>query len=446
VAAPLVREVSGASLTIESILQGGEYTTKTRGTRQLPPAAPVGEGRYAIVRYGNVSQLVFRLRRPKHGQLADRLGLSQEASYVIAVRNPKISVEGFPDAEPDYPESVSNLFKGRRWLPVSNSGLLNYPNAQLVLISAFDEKAAEKLGVDFERSPDIDDLVSLDLPEEGLIESRFPKLADFAMQEPSPIKTGLGAGGEKGGRTASEASDSASAVAQLLAGIELPATKKKVLDHARSKQNKLKEAGPALERLEQLPRETFSTMPELQEALARETGQDRYICETDGRVFETRSAYRRHLQTSHPESAVSAADLEHAVVGVDYPADRRSLKQQAKQNEADEKTLDVIDTLPDREFRDAADLATAFQASVTGEGRRPQQAPSTKALQSTSAAALAKLLEGIDLPARAPEIRKHAEKNGADRSMLAWIESMPDRNYKDLAEVEVGFSEAKRKL
>lgn len=323
---------------------------------------------------------------------------------------------------------------------------MNHANAQLVLISALDENAAEKLGVDFEQSPDIDDLISLDLPEQGLIESRFPKLADFAMEEPPPIETGLGAGGEKGGRAASESSDSASAIAQLLSGIELPATKREILDHARSKRNTLKEPGAALDRLEQLPRETFSTMPELQQALARETGQDRYVCETDGRVFETRSAYRRHLQTSHPESAVSAADLEHALVGVSYPADRRSLREQAKRNKADKKTIEVIKALPEREFRDAADLAIAFQESVTGEGRMPRQAPSTKALQSTSAAALAKLLEGIDLPARPTELRKHAEKNGADRSMLEWIESMPDRNYEDLAEVEAGFFEAKTKV
>ncbi|HKK19272.1 MAG TPA: DUF2795 domain-containing protein [Opitutales bacterium] len=271
----LVREVCTDCGTIESILQGGKYRTKTRGTRELAPAAPVGEGRYSIVHSDDISHLVFRLQRPKDGELADKLGLRREASFVIAVRNPEVSVEGFPEAEPDYPEQIHSLFKGRRWLPVSNSGLLNYENAQLVLISALNENAAEKLGIEFKKEANLHESVDLDLPDK-----------------------------------------------------------------------------------------TFSTIPEIQKTLSEEDGVDRYGCEVCGREFETRSAYRRHFETSHPERAVSAADLEHALVGVEYPNDRQSLMEKAKENGASEKILKTIEALPDRKFRDAADLATAFQESL----------------------------------------------------------------------------------
>jgi len=45
-----------------------------------------------------------------------------------------------------------------------------------------------------------------------------------------------------------------------------------------------------------------------------------YHCEMCGAEFDTLSGYRRHMQTSHPERAPSAADLEQALSGIAYPA------------------------------------------------------------------------------------------------------------------------------
>lgn len=439
----LVRSVSSDSSTLESILKGGEYETKTKGRRHLPPAAPVGEGRYAIVKYDGTTQLVFRLKRPKSGELAETLNLRQEASFIVAVKNPDISMPGFPDDKPDYPEQLLKHFQNRRWVVALNSGLLNYEGAQLAIIAGMGDEAAKKLGVAFDQTGDLEETIDLDLPQSGLLESRFPNLTEFAERHREAIETDIGAGGEQGGRRAVEASDSASAVARLLSGLEMPADKQAILDYARKNRGELKDPEPAMNRLEKLPGGSYETMPEIQRALAEATTEAQYTCEICGRAFENASSYDRHRETAHPESAVSAADLEDATRGVSYPADPGELAEQAQQNEADPTVLETIDDLPDREFRDAADLAVGFQQSVTQKGRKPKKAPSAKALESTSAAALAQALKGVDLPTRPDALREHAADNGADDSILELLGALPDRRYHDLSEVEKGFSEAK---
>ncbi len=440
----LVRAVSGGSGEIETILKGGEYETKTRGRRHLPPAAPLGEGRYAIVNYDRTTQLAYRLKRSKSGKLSETFGLDREASFIIAVKNPGIRIKGFPEDKPGYPDALENLFKGRRWIHVANPGLLNYPDAQIALIAGFDDDAAEALGVDLdEKIGDVRSEIDLDLPEEGLLESRFPDLFEFAKRHHGKIETEFGAGGLVGGVKAARSSASASAVARLLTGIEFPADKEEVLDTARANSQRLETPEAALDRLKRLPERSFGTAAELQQALSGATAEDIHTCEICGRRFEDASTYQRHLETSHPEQAVSAADIEAALHGVSFPKDAGELAAYAEESEAGDPVIEAIRGLPDRRYRDAAEVAMSFQERITGERRKAKQAPSEKALRSTSAAALAKALSGIDLPARPSGLYKQARKNDAAASLLELVEKMPDRDYRNLAEVERGFSEAK---
>jgi len=362
-----VRAVENSSSGIEDILKGGKYDTKTRGTQHLPPAAPVGEGRYALIDTGDATQLVFRLRRPKDGELAETLGLRQEASYVVSVKNPSVKIEGFPEETPDYPDQLADLFQDRRWLPVRNSGLLNYEYAQAILISAHGKGAAEELGIELDpQSADLRSQIDLDLPEEGLLKSRFPDLAEFEKRHHGEISPGFGAGGEKGGRAAAEASDSASAVGTLLAGLEFPAGKSQVLRTARANRTRAEDADPALERLEQLPRREFADMAELQKALSEATTEDEYPCEICGKKFADLSHYRRHLNTSHPQQAVSAADLAKALSGANYPADREELADYVDQESDDDRIVEILRELPDRSYESPADVQKGFSESLSG--------------------------------------------------------------------------------
>lgn len=83
-----------------------------------------------------------------------------------------------------------------------------------------------------------------------------------------------------------------------------------------------------------------------------------FECEICGAGFEQKSRYERHMMTSHPPRAPSAADIEKALAGVSFPKRHDELVQAA--SGADENVLEILEELPDKEYRDAADVARAF--------------------------------------------------------------------------------------
>jgi hypothetical protein len=225
-----------------------------------------------------------------------------------------------------------------------------------------------------------------------------------------------------------------------MAGMRFPAAKKDVLAHAEANRDRLDDAEPAMERLEQLPRGQFEDMAGLQQAASQATGDARFECEHCDQVLDQRSRYRQHRLTAHPERAVSAADLQRAVEGVSYPAGPDALSAHARENDAGDRVVELLQALPDREYRDAAELAKAFQEAITGIDRSGEPAPSRRSAGSESAAALARALQGIDLPAGREALLEHARSQGASSALLDRIAAMPDRDYRDAAEIEKGFS------
>lgn len=63
--------------------------------------------------------------------------------------------------------------------------------------------------------------------------------------------------------------------------------------------------------------------------------------------------------------AITAADVERAIRGIDFPADRNDLIQQAKTNRANTDIIGIIENLPKNEFKSPIDVSKAF-----GEERR----------------------------------------------------------------------------
>lgn len=88
-----------------------------------------------------------------------------------------------------------------------------------------------------------------------------------------------------------------------------------------------------------------------------------FVCEICGAGFDQKSRYEQHMQTSHPRQAVSAADIEKALKGVDFPKRRGELLDAISDDEQEVRS--IVERLPDREYRDAAEVARAF-----GELRR----------------------------------------------------------------------------
>ena len=141
--------------------------------REGDAARPVGAGKYVIVRHQKHTEIAYVLEIPdKPGEAQEELGIEKEASYIITVINPKSPApEGFPSAEeqPKYPDKVLKDFdKSENFVTlIMDTQLIDFPNAQIILIGAREGKDIIKqdLGIDIDndnkRKKDLDILNKL---------------------------------------------------------------------------------------------------------------------------------------------------------------------------------------------------------------------------------------------------------------------------------------------
>src|ERR1041385_6766812 len=118
--------------------------------RKGDAARPVGEGKYAIIKHQNHTELAYVLEIPNEpGEAQQELGIEKEASYVISVINPKIpKSSNLPSTEepPKYPQEVLNEFnENENFVSVSkDTKFIDYQNAQIILIGAREGKDVVK--------------------------------------------------------------------------------------------------------------------------------------------------------------------------------------------------------------------------------------------------------------------------------------------------------------
>jgi Protein of unknown function (DUF2795) len=67
--------------------------------------------------------------------------------------------------------------------------------------------------------------------------------------------------------------------------------------------------------------------------------------------FGQKSRFERHIATSHPERAPSAADIEKALPWIQYPRTKEELVNYAFQQVSDKDLVDIINSLPSRIYR-----------------------------------------------------------------------------------------------
>ena len=128
--------------------------------RKGDAARPVGEGKYAIIEHQNHTELAFILEMQEEiGEAQKELGIQKEATYIITVINPNKPVpEGYRTAEaehPKYPEDIKKYLNNiqDKFISLSqNLNLINYQNAQVVLIGAREGKdiIKQEIGLDIE--------------------------------------------------------------------------------------------------------------------------------------------------------------------------------------------------------------------------------------------------------------------------------------------------------
>ena len=181
-----------------------------------------------------------------------------------------------------------------------------------------------------------------------------------------------------------------------------------------------------------------------------------FTCSICGDGFEQRSALERHMATSHPPSAPSAADIEKALAGIQYPKTKQDLVQYTSQKASTigQELLDLIRSLPVRTYRDSAEVAIALGELKSGkEVRTAKQVeetekPSTRGgkagviSSSISAATIAKVLAGIDFPKSKNDLKEYARDHiskaqvGDTESVLNLLDELPAREYTNMADVE----------
>jgi hypothetical protein len=162
------------------------------------------------------------------------------------------------------------------------------------------------------------------------------------------------------------------------------------------------------------------------------------------------------MATSHPPQASSAADVERTLSGIQYPKTKEDLVQYASQKASTvgQELFELIKSLPDRTYRDSAEVAIALGELKSGKGVRAakevevSEQPSKKggrtAIRSSSisAATIAKVLSGIDFPKSKDSLKQYAKDNISkaqvedEDAVLELIDDLPDREYTNMADVE----------
>ena len=271
---------------IHKELLPAEYTTETRGKRRIAAAAPAGEGKYSIVKHDGHTELAYLLELPEvPGPTQREFEIKKEASYIISVKNPDISVPGFAafsskEKKPKYPKHLMEKFGDRRWINIEDPDLLNYENTQLLLIGARKKDVEEELGIDIdeeketERSADMFKELKIrkeQIPLKPLLKGKFPEKEEIPMaQEVKQLSKEQAPGvrgGKIGGKAAATKAASAAAISKVLAGIEFPEDKRKIIEYAERNKRKVEEPEAVINTIKEIPDRTYHNMADVEKAL-----------------------------------------------------------------------------------------------------------------------------------------------------------------------------------
>lgn len=271
---------------IQKELLPAEYETETKGKRVVGPATPAGEGKYAIVKHDNHTELAYVLELPKvPGPTQKEFEIRKEASYIVSIKNPDISIRGFAAFEkrkPEYPSSIKQKFGDRRWINVENPDMLNYENTQVLLIGARKKDVQEELGIDLNEERETANTSELfkelkikreQIPLKPLLEGKFPDKGEEQPMATAEVRQlsreeAPGRGGKVGGKVAATKAPSAAAIAKILSGADFPKKKSDLVEYARANKSKVDAAEEIIQVIQELQDRTYNNMADVEKAVS----------------------------------------------------------------------------------------------------------------------------------------------------------------------------------
>ncbi|WP_424355547.1 DUF2795 domain-containing protein [Methanobacterium sp. MBAC-LM] len=134
------------------------------------------------------------------------------------------------------------------------------------------------------------------------------------------------------------------------------------------------------------------------------------------------------------------SEIEKSLKGMNFPANRQDLVQQAKKNNASRDVVKAIQNLPEDRFNSPTDVAKAWGEERRGE--HTERSSGTRRGGITSE--IEKSLKGINFPASRQDLVQQAKKNNASRDVVKAIQNLTEDKFKSPTDVAKAWGEERR--
>jgi len=180
---------------VEDNLEAKTYQTATAGTRTTKADRIAGKGKYVLVKHDERRTILgYVLESPSDiGIVQDTFNIIKEASFSIAVKNPKKKsppATGLSSSQKaEFPDEIQEKFGSYQWLP-AEPAMLDIIGCELIWIGSSDdiEHNLGEIGRELEEEADADVTVKEVMkdihlnedehPTQPLVDGQWPKAED----------------------------------------------------------------------------------------------------------------------------------------------------------------------------------------------------------------------------------------------------------------------------
>jgi hypothetical protein len=128
---------------------------------------------------------------------------------------------------------------------------------------------------------------------------------------------------------------------------------------------------------------------------------------------------------------VTELDITTYVRGLNFPARKQQLIERAKSNKAPQNVINFLNQLPDKTYNFLKDVQAELQAqNIPGKTQEVIDQ-------------IESYLKGINFPARKQQLVNAAKSNKAPEQVMQFLNSLPDRTYNMVKDVQAEFKKIK---